>query len=465
MDRPPPIRGPAELALWQVRAEAAGAVGNNDAAAESWAVVAMHGKPNPEAWTNLARCQFALKRFEAAESACGRALALSSGNVGAFLTLGLIYERTNRIEELDRLLDTALRRGIGKSQLAYLWALREQRAGNLESARLLLQQADPAEDPVRWHRLRIKIADKEGDCSTAFESMIAMNRATVHFDGWRRRGAAFRQDLRGLEAVMTPEWARRIPRVDPPTTLPVFLLGLPRSGTTLLDTFLMGHPSICVVEEKEILRRAGQIVGPLAKLDGISQAALERAQRAYLDELGTYVDPGFDGSVIDKNPFNLLLAPLIDVFFGGAPIVFAKRHPCDAVLSGFMQSYIPNIGMASFLDLGDAAALYDATMRIWAASTELFALNVHTVAYEDLIANPERELRGVTDFLGLGWDDRVLDHRATARARGALTNTSYDQITEPLTGSAVGRWRGYRKQLEAVLPVLLPWAEWLGYRD
>jgi hypothetical protein len=227
----------------------------------------------------------------------------------------------------------------------------------------------------------------------------------------------------------------------------------------------MGHRSIDVIEEKEMLRRAGHPLGPLAQLPDNPALTLARARQAYLAELASYVDPGFRGTVIDKNPFNLLLAPLIDALFPGAAIIFAKRHPCDAVLSGFMQSYIPNVGMASFLDLADAADLYDATMAVWATSTELLPLKVQSVAYEDLIANPERELRSVMGFLGLAWDEQMLDHRATAKARGALTNTSYDQITEPLTGDASGRWRRYERQLEPVLPVLLPWARWLGYPD
>ena len=267
--------------------------------------------------------------------------------------------------------------------------------------------------------------------------MTAMNRATANFDAWRGRGAALRGELHALAAAMTPEWAGRIPRLGPnPGRMPVFMVGLPRSGTTLLDTFLMGHPSIDVVEEKEMLRRAGELVGPALRLAGSPEATLERARQAYLDELATYIEPGFDGVVIDKNPFNMLLAPFVDALFRGAPVIFSVRHPCDAVLSGYMQSYIPNIGMASFLDLADAADLYDAAMRVWSASAELFPLNLHSVAYEDLIRDPEHELRAVIGFLHLDWDERVMDHRATAKARGALANTSYDQVTEPLTAAS-----------------------------
>jgi hypothetical protein len=92
-------------------------------------------------------------------------------------------------------------------------------------------------------------------------------------------------------------------------------------------------------------------------------------------------------------------------------------------------------------------------------------LNSQTVVYEELIENPELVLREVLDFLGLEWDPRVLDHQRTARERGTILTPSYDQVTQPITKAPSGRWKRYRKQMEPVLPMLLPWAERLGYRD
>jgi hypothetical protein len=128
-----------------------------------------------------------------------------------------------------------------------------------------------------------------------------------------------------------------------------------------------------------------------------------------------------------------------------------------------MQSFTPNLGMASFLDVEDAAAFFDAAMKLWTRSCAVLPLNVHTIVYEDLVRDPSKVVGAVMDFLGLVWDERLLDHRATAATRGAVANTSYDQITEPLTLKAVGRWRRYEEQMKSVLPLLLGWAERLGY--
>ena len=82
-----------------------------------------------------------------------------------------------------------------------------------------------------------------------------------------------------------------------------------------------------------------------------------------------------------------------------------------------------------------------------------------------MVADPESALRPAIDFIGLDWRDGILDHRATAKARGAISTPSFDQVVQPISDKAVGRWRNYREQLEPVLPILLPWAERLGYRD
>ena len=142
--------------------------------------------------------------------------------------------------------------------------------------------------------------------------------------------------------------------------------------------------------------------------------------------------PGFAGLAVDKMPLNLLAMPYAHCLFPDAGIVFVQRHPCDAVLSCVMQGFALNDATACFLDLGDAAAAYDAIMTMWLRSRELLPLKVHTLVYERLIAAPEDELRPLVDFLGLEWQPQMLDHRATARSRGAIGTPSYDQVVEPL---------------------------------
>ena len=507
---PPPPTSPATLALWQSRAEAADLAGKVDLSVRAWSAVMAAAPQDWRAWGNLgnalARQQRlteaadalaeaarlnrtepavradavaalakagaqhqALLQFDEAEAAFRRAYALDPTDRSIVHQLGVALERTNRLEELAKLLDDASAAGIGKQELGYLWAILARREGKLEEARDLLAGADPAADPVAWNALRAKIADALGDSEQAFEAAAAMNQAAIDRsvraedrDEWSRRTSAYREEQRELAGTITPEWAAKVPLLaEPPRQRVAFLLGFPRSGTTLLDTFLLGHPEIAVLEEQQLVGAAAQVTGPIEDLPTVSKAKLKQARATYCDRLAEYVGAGFAGLAIDKFPLDMASAPLIQAMFPGAPILFMQRHPCDVVLSGFMQSF----GLVNFSEIADAAEYYDALMRIWTASRETMALNVHDVVYEELVGDPEAVLKPAIAFLGLEWDDRILDHQRTAKARGTIQTPSYDQVTEPVTARASGRWKRYAKQLEPVLPILLPWAERLGYRD
>jgi len=411
------------------------------------------------------RSLVALTAFEEAEEAYLAAIAASPTDRTAFHELGLLLERISRMDALRELLKRAAAAGLGPEQLAYLSAAVALREGRAGEARDLLAMEDVESDPVRWHRLMTKIADALGDSEAAFAAATAMNHATDGYEEWRGRGLEYRRRLRQLAPIITKRWAASLSRLPPPSRgSPAFLVGFPRSGTTLLDTFLMGHPQTAVLEEVHMLGAAELVIGPLSELPNCSASTLEQARQAYFAELDRHVDPGFDGLVVDKLPLNMLGLPLIDCLFPDAPVIFAQRHPCDAVFSGFMQSFILNEAMACFLDLGDAADLYDAVMDVWARSREVVAAKVHTLVYEELVADPEAALKPLIGFLGLEWRVELLDHRSTARRRGAILTPSYDQVTQALDARPSHRWRRYRQWLEDVLPVLLPWADRLGYR-
>jgi hypothetical protein len=194
-----------------------------------------------------------------------------------------------------------------------------------------------------------------------------------------------------------------------------------------------------------------------------SRETLALARNVYFERLKAHIEPGFDGVVVDKMPLNMLAVPLISALFPAARFIFAQRHPCDAVLSGFMQSFITSEPMASFLTIEGAADFYDAAMTLWTRSIELFPTNCHAIAYEELVLDPEGTLRALIRFLGLPWEDRMLDHRRSAKSRGLIVTPSYNQVTEELSSRAVDRWRLYETQLQPALPLLRPWAEVLGY--
>ena len=414
---------------------------------------------------DLGRHQESMVQLDAASKPGAKhGFAVDLSDVEAVRELGLLFERTSRMGDLRKLLAAAAAAGAGQDRLGYLWAASELRDGRAAEARSLLLTESPAADPVRWHRLMAKIRDALGESDAAFAAAQAMNAAVRHADDWRARGADYRSRLRGLAEIVRPEWTAALPQLEPSERrAPAFLVGFPRSGTTLLDTFLMGHPETEVLEEVHMLGAAELVIGKLAELPDCPPETLLAAREAYFTELDRNVPPGFGGLVVDKLPLNMLGLPLIQSLFPDARLIFAQRHPCDAVLSGFMQSFVMNDAMACFLDLGDAADLYDAVMEVWTRSRDAIPARVQTLVYEDLVADPEAALKPLVGFLGLEWRDELLDYRSTAERRGAILTPSYDQVTQPLDPRPSGRWKRYHKWMEPVLPVLLPWAHRLGY--
>jgi Flp pilus assembly protein TadD len=378
--------------------------------------------------------------------------------------IGALLERTSRMELLSELFDAAEAKGIDRDRLGYPAAAVALRTGNAGEAKRLLLLESPDVDPLRWHWMMARIADSLGDSELAFAEAEAMNRSVQDYDRWRRTAKSQLEWVRSLTETLTPEWAGRLTRLPPGDGLaPVLLVGFPRSGTTLLDTFLMGHPDVTVLEEIEFVDPVERILGKIPTLPERSAAELEDARQAYLAEMDLHLPKEHGGLVVDKLPLKLLAIPYLHAMFPDLRIIFAQRHPCDCVLSCFMQAFALNNAMACFLDIGDSAEYYDAILSFWVRARETLGLNVETVIYEKLIDDAEGSLRPVVDFLGLEWKDGLLDHRATAKARGAISTPSFDQVVQPLSDKASGRWRRYEKQLEPVLPLLLPWAERLGY--
>lgn len=380
--------------------------------------------------------------------------------------LALLFERTNRIDELRALLDDAESRGMARSELAYPAAALAFRDGDLDQARELLQLGSWASDPVRSFRLLARIEDSAGNVAASFAATEAMNRSARDYDAWVERGDKLIAGLRGFADRMDARWVGRLQPLKPSARRsPAFLVGFPRSGTTLLDTFLMGHPETAVLEELNMLREAEAVLGPIADLPNVPERQLEQARDAYFEELDRHVGQGFDGLAVDKFPLNMVGLPMIHALFPDARIIFAQRHPCDCVLSGFMQSFALNDAMGCFLTVEGSAGLYDSAMRVFTKSCELLPVAVQTLVYEDLVRAPEDSLRPLIDFLGLEWRPELLDHRTTAKARGAINTPSYDQVVRPLDKAPSGRWKRYAVQLQPVLPTLLPWAKRLGYPE
>ena len=207
---------------------------------------------------------------------------------------------------------------------------------------------------------------------------------------------------------------------------PIFIVGFPRSGTTLLDTLLMNMPDLHVLEEMPVLR---EVEAAIAGDDRPRRSWTRRRRRGCartISRRSTRSSPPAPGQiVVDKHPLHMARMPLVHRLFPDARIIFVERHPCDAVLSCFMANFKLNHAMRSFTDLEEAARTYDAVFDAWTRAEALLPLNVHRVRYERMVEDLEGEMRPLLDFLGLPWDEEVLDNRA---ARGDARPCPHRQL-------------------------------------
>lgn len=378
------------------------------------------------------------------------------------LELGRLYEATNRTEALGAFL-ASLDPASSPPEIAFLHAWLAQREGRFDDAARHAEAIPPTIHPVRREALIGNIAERLGDPTRAFAAFTAMNAAAMA-EAPPRRGPRFRETVEADLAQWTPEWAARWappPASDPARRDPVFLVGFPRSGTTLLDTMLMGLPQLCVLEERPMIADTTAMLGK-ADLAALTPQQCEQLREGYF---ASGLHHGWDGTrwLVDKHPLNMARVPLIHRLFPQARFILAERHPADVVLSCFMANFTLNHAMRSFTDLEEAALTYDAVFRAWHRAGELLPISSHAVRYERLVENPSAELRPLVDWLGLPWDDRLLAHEETARTRTRVRTASYAQIGEPLYTRARGRWERYAEQIAPVMPILQPWIARMGY--
>jgi tetratricopeptide (TPR) repeat protein len=248
----------------------------------------------------------------------------------------------------------------------------------------------------------------------------------------------------------------------------VFLVGFPRSGTTLLEQAMASHGDIRTMEEVDCLgNTAGEFFyakGGMERFAALDNGSLAQLRDRYWQGVvaaGVKTDrPVF----VDKMPLNSVHQGLIARLFPSAKILFALRDPRDVVLSCFRRRLVMSAHMYELSQLDGAAAFYGAVMDLSAVYRELLVLPRLDVRHEDMIADFDGEMRRICDFLGIGWDDSMRDFATHARGRDIKT-PSAQQVVRGLNREGAGQWRRFQVQLAPILPILAPWVERFGYKD
>ncbi|WOF75824.1 sulfotransferase [Parvibaculaceae bacterium PLY_AMNH_Bact1] len=450
--------------------------GDAEAAIEDFEAVIRLLPDDPQGYLNLGQFHLAQGAFAVARDTYLAGLKKRPG--GPMLLLGLAnsLERLGDLDGAFAAADNVLSQMPDLPGALRIWSSVKRRQGSAQEARDRLERVSVAKLPAGGRRLihgeLAQVYDRLNEAADAFDHFVAQNDAAAQqLSESGIDKSSYMKQVSDLKETFTSDWVRSWTQIEPgdldPVPAPVFLVGFPRSGTTLLDQFLDAHSKIDVVEELPVLlplRDAIQASGGYPQgLADLSLVRINELRRLYMSELE---QAGFDASaktVINKLPLNIIHAGLIARVFPEAKFILALRHPADAVLSCFMQDFQLNASMAHFLTLKDSAALYDAVMSLWGQYRDLLSLNVAEVRYENLIAEPNAALSDAMSLLELDWEEGQSDHVAHAEARGSIRTPSYGQVTQPLYDRAADRWRRYETHLDGILPRLEPFVREFGY--
>ncbi|HWS64326.1 MAG TPA: sulfotransferase [Steroidobacteraceae bacterium] len=249
---------------------------------------------------------------------------------------------------------------------------------------------------------------------------------------------------------------------------PLFIVGFPRSGTTLLEQVLDAHPRLVSMDEQPFMSKAletvtGSGIRYPSELGKLTEHALGDIRARYWDLARNKAALLPGQRLVDKFPMNMTLLPLIRRVFPNARIVLAIRHPCDTLLSCFLQNFrAPELALLC-RDLSTLASAYSRIFGYWYAQWPLLQPFSYELRYEKLTADFEAEVRKLAAFLQLPWNEAMLAPAEHARAKGFISTPSYTQVVEPVHSKSVGRWMHYERHFSKVLPILMPWLERWGY--
>jgi len=457
-------RGNVLRELWQLKA----AVGSYEKAIEL--------KPDyAEAYSNRGNALCDLGKLQEAVESYEKAIELKPDLGIAHTSLCDFYEKHNRVAELIKALHRA-QQVLPKNhpELLFLKALLASREKQFEAARDFFELIAPERllprTRQRYSELLSKTYDRLGEFSSAFSQFEITNNMARQFSAGQQFSAQryFDRVSKTSESWANTGKIRWSTRQSSTRQYSLaFLVGFPRSGTTLLDTILRSHPEVLVVEEKHMVESMRTHMGGLATVDlltDLDDKQIVELREVYFEELNSHVEA--DGShklIIDKLPLNIIDAGLIHRVFPGSKFILALRHPYDCVLSCFMQNFQLNDAMANFLTLQQSASLYDAVMSLWVHYNNALDLDVGVLRYEDIVQDLQGAAEPLLNFLGLAWHDHLLDFQQTALSRETITTPSYNQVTQSLYTQAIGRWKNYQDQIKGIVPLLEPWAKSFGY--
>ena len=415
----------------------------------------------PEAHSNLGAALRGLGRNEEALVRLDQAIALKPRLIDAYFHAGVALQELGRAGEARAMTEKALAIDPQSPTAWYMLSqLKEYAAGDpeIETMSALLEAPSlrrrTSEEQAQLEFALAKALIDAGEADPAFARLASANRL-------KRSSFAYDVEadtiwLAATTSLLSPERLAGAPSGGHPTDRPVFVLGMPRSGTTLVEQILASHPSVYGAGELRFLEEAicealGQPNAALACLELAATPAPERFARiggAYARRIASLAPAS--RRIVDKMPGNFRFAALIPLVLPNARIIHCRRERLDTCFSLFSRNFA--VGAKYSYDLVELGRYYRAYDGLMADLRRLLPTSrLLEVAYEDLVGDLEGSARRLIDFCGLEWDDACLRFFETKRL---VRTASVNQVRRPIYDTSIGRSRRYEAFLGPLLEAL-----------
>ncbi len=397
--------------------------------------------------------------YPESEEAFTRAMALDSEQMGAYLGLGQLRMEQGRMDEARTAFTQAME--MRPDQIAPHVFMAQVRKCTVDDPVVARLQQESAKLPtmtssraLSLHFSLGKVYDDLGDYDRAFSHFqegCRIKRGTLQYDSERHR-----QLYRNIAAFFSAETMARLGGTGDPSELPLFVLGMPRSGTTLVETILASHPQVFAAGElHDILRIANQpkpgvqSEGFPLSMQGLTADDLAQMGSRYVTGLRRHSAEA--GRITDKMPANFMALGLIHLMLPHAKVIHVQRNPADICLSAFTRHFNSNSQLHSY-DLREMGQFYVDYARLMEHWRQVLPEGAFLdLRYEELVAKPEEKTRALLEYCGLTWDDACLTPHKTLRT---VKTASVTQVREPVYTTSVERWRRYGKHLAPLLEAL-----------
>lgn len=388
--------------------------------------------------------------LELAEKTYLRAQSIDDSRYEAYVNLGRVYKDLGRINEAEEQLNKAIELNPGCAEALYTLAFMrkiEKGAELISQMELLERGRDELSREDRMYLAYglgkayedIKVFDE------AFEHMEEGNRLEGEQKG-KFKGVDYAQFER-IKKVFSEDFLARHLGSGEEDNAPIFIVGMPRSGTTLVEQILASHSKVYGAGELEDFRIYSSIINTITKkpfpegIEGVDRGALRAMANQYLGKMKTL--SGFKEHFTDKMPSNFMYIGLIALVFPNARIIHCQRNPMDTCLSIFRNSFTGSFQYSHDLtSLGDFYSEYQKVMQHW---HKVLPYKIYDVVYEDLVTNTEEEIRYMLNFCQLPFEEACLNFHQTDRQ---VITSSATQVRQPISTASVSAWKRYEKQLE-----------------